>query len=132
MLGAEIYPMRARAKGMALSTTANWISNFIIAFVTPPLFATIVGGYYFLLAGFCAISGIFVYFFYPETAHKTLEGLGSVFNDQAPKEEEVEKFPGALLAVPGTTTRDDSTSDQTLRGSISSSVVKEVSVSAIE
>lgn len=123
--------MRARAKGMALSTTANWISNFIIAFVTPPLFASIIGGYYFLLAGFCAISGVFVYFFYPETAHKTLEELGSVFNDQAPREEEVEKFGEARLAVPGTAARDDSTSDQTLRPSISSSGVVKESVSTI-
>ncbi len=123
--------MRARAKGMALSTTANWVSNFIIAFITPPLFATIIGGYNFILAGFCAFSGIFVYFVYPETAHKTLEELGSVFNDQAPREEEVEKFPGTMLAVPGTTMRDDSTSDRTLRVSISSSVVKKESVSDV-
>ena len=52
LLGAEIFPLRARAKGMALSTTSNWICNFIIAFITPPLFAAIDGGYYFILLGF--------------------------------------------------------------------------------
>ncbi|KAI0676964.1 general substrate transporter [Trametes maxima] len=81
LLGGEIFPLRARAKGMALSTTANWICNFIIAFITPPLFASISGGYYFVLLGFCIISGIFVYFVYPETGGKTLEELDGVFND---------------------------------------------------
>ncbi|KAF9532893.1 hypothetical protein CPB83DRAFT_903395 [Crepidotus variabilis] len=81
LLGAEIFPMRARAKGMALSTSVNWISNFVIAFITPPLFSAMEGGYYFLLLGFCLLSGIFVYFVYPETAGKTLEELGDVFGD---------------------------------------------------
>lgn len=82
LLGAEIFPLRARAKGMALSTISNWIFNFIIAFITPPLFSAIHGGYYFLLLGFCAISGVFVYFVYPETAHLTLEELGEAFGDK--------------------------------------------------
>ena len=82
LLGAEISPLRARAKGMALSTSVNWISNFIIAFITPPLFGSIQGGYYFILLGFTCISGVFVYFVYPETAGKTLEDLGEVFGDK--------------------------------------------------
>jgi len=81
LLGAEIFPLRARAKGMALSTSVNWISNFIIAFITPPLFSAVDAGYYFLLLGFCLISGIFMWFMYPETAGKTLEELGQVFKD---------------------------------------------------
>ena len=78
-----MFPLRARAKGMALSTSVNWIANFIIAFITPPLFGTIAAGYYFLLMGFTVISGIVVYFVYPETAGKTLEELGEVFGDGA-------------------------------------------------
>ncbi|PPQ92566.1 hypothetical protein CVT25_010519 [Psilocybe cyanescens] len=81
LLGAEVFPLRARAKGMALSTSVNWISNFVVAFITPPLFSTLKGGYYFLLLGFSAISGVFVWFVYPETAGKTLEQLGEVFGD---------------------------------------------------
>ncbi|KAH9968278.1 general substrate transporter [Russula dissimulans] len=78
LLGAEIFPLRARAKGMALSTVSNWTSNFIIAFITPPLFDALSGGYYFVLLGFCVVSGIVVYFVYPETAHVTLEQLSSL------------------------------------------------------
>lgn len=83
LLGAEIFPLRARAKGMALSTVSNWMSNFIIAFITPPLFDAISGGYYFVLLGFCVISGIVVFFVYPETAYVTLEQLSQVFGDTA-------------------------------------------------
>lgn len=67
---------------MALSTSVNWISNFVVAFITPPLFATLKGGYYFLLLGFSAISGLFVWLVYRETAGKTLEQLGEVFGDK--------------------------------------------------
>ena len=84
LLGAEIFPMRARAKGMALSNMSNWVCNFIIAFITPPLFSAIHGGYYFILVASCIISGIVVFFVYPETAHKTLEELNAVFKDKVP------------------------------------------------
>ncbi len=68
---------------MALSTASAWTSNFVVAFVTPPLFDIISGGYYFVLLGFCVISGIVVFFVYPETAHVTLEQLSQVFGDTA-------------------------------------------------
>ncbi|KAI0950586.1 hypothetical protein AcV7_009005 [Taiwanofungus camphoratus] len=118
LLGAEIFPMRARAKGMALSTTSNWLCNFIIAFITPPLFSAIDGGYYFILLGFCVISGIFVFFVYPETAHRTLEELGAVFGDQVTADEKPQD--GDRLTLP---TAQDQDSDRmseatTLRPSI--------------
>lgn len=87
LLGAEIFPLRARAKGMSLSTGTNWLFNFIIAFITPPLFEVMNAGYYFLLVGFCIISFIVVWFVYPETAHKTLEELGEVFGDRVSDED---------------------------------------------
>lgn len=67
---------------MALSTSVNWISNFVVAFITPPLFSALQGGYYFLLLGFSAISGLFVWLVYRETSGKTLEQLGEVFGDR--------------------------------------------------
>jgi Sugar (and other) transporter len=99
LLGAEIFPLRARAKGMALSTVSNWTSNFVIAFITPPLFKAISGGYYFVLLGFCIISGIVVFFLYPETAHVTLEQLSQVFGDAAPNLERAETLTPLHLGV---------------------------------
>ncbi|KAG8218823.1 general substrate transporter [Butyriboletus roseoflavus] len=89
LLGAEIFPLRARAKGMSLSTGTNWLFNFIIAFITPPLFEVLNAGYYFLLVGFCILSFIVVWFIYPETAHKTLEELGEVFGDRVTEDDKL-------------------------------------------
>ena len=84
---------------MALSTVSNWISNFVIAFISPPLFDAISGGYYFILLGFCVISGIVVFFLYPETAHVTLEQLSQVFGDAAPDLERAETLTPLHLGV---------------------------------
>jgi sugar porter (SP) family MFS transporter len=99
LLGAEIFPLRARAKGMALSTASAWMSNFVVAFVTPPLFDIISGGYYFILLGFCVISGIVVFFVYPETAHVTLEQLSQVFGDTALDSEKPQALTPVQLAL---------------------------------
>ncbi|KAF9035808.1 hypothetical protein BJ165DRAFT_1604510 [Panaeolus papilionaceus] len=97
LLGAEIFPLRARAKGMALST----------------------GGYYFLLMGFAAISGVFVFFVYPETAGKTLEELGTVFGDKT-REKGVGEEIQTSVAVPQNLAVEDAllpSSEVTLLGS---------------
>lgn len=80
LLPAEIYPMRARARGMALSTCANWLSNFAVAFATPYAFRGLGGGYYFVIVGCIIIAFFTVYFFYKETANFTLEEIEEVFN----------------------------------------------------
>ena len=111
LLGAEIFPLRARAKGMALSTISNWASNFIIAFITPPLFNAISGGYYFILVGFSIVSGIFVFFVYPETAHATLEQLSQVFGDTSVLDPE--KAGTVIPQYTSGTTRSTTTSGET-------------------
>ncbi|KAF8588746.1 sugar transporter 1 [Ramaria rubella] len=81
LLPAEIFPLRARARGMALATGANWLFNFAIAYATPPLFSALGAGYYFIIVGFVVISFFLVLLVYPETGHRTLEELGDVFGD---------------------------------------------------
>ncbi|KAI0315969.1 general substrate transporter [Amylostereum chailletii] len=99
LLGAEIFPLRARAKGMALSTTVNWLANFVVAFVTPPIFSAIGGGYYFVILAIVIVSGIVVYFVYPETAHLTLEQLGRAFGEA--DVEDVENKASPRVTAPG-------------------------------
>ncbi|KAJ2923565.1 hypothetical protein H1R20_g13526, partial [Candolleomyces eurysporus] len=67
---------------MALSTSVNWTSNFLMAFLTPILFNAIHGGFWFILMGSCLASFAVVWYMYPETSGKTLEELGEVFGDQ--------------------------------------------------
>ncbi|KAH6887168.1 general substrate transporter [Coprinopsis sp. MPI-PUGE-AT-0042] len=79
LLAAEIFPIQARAKGMALSTSINWMINLILAIVTPPLFSVMHEWFYMLLFGSCLASGIVVWFIVPENPGKTMEGAGDVF-----------------------------------------------------
>ncbi|KAH8204156.1 hypothetical protein TruAng_001708 [Truncatella angustata] len=83
LLPAEIFPLRARSKGMALATTSNWIFNFVIGMSAPSAFAGIGGYYYVVIAGFCLFSAGLTYFYYVETAHHTLEEIALAFGDKA-------------------------------------------------
>jgi hypothetical protein len=89
------------------------MSNFIVAFITPPFFNAISSGYYFVLVGFCIISGVFVFFVYPETAHVTLEQLAQVFSDTVSDSEKAEALaplqlaPGKMRLTQGSEVFDD-------------------------
>ncbi|KAK9313983.1 general substrate transporter [Lipomyces starkeyi] len=83
LLPAEVFPLRARAKGMALATVANWCFNFAIGMSSPAAFAKIKGYYYLIIVGFCLISLVMVKFMYIETAKVTLEEIAIQFGDRA-------------------------------------------------
>ncbi|KAI4729199.1 general substrate transporter [Aureobasidium sp. EXF-10728] len=86
---AEIFPSSLRAKGVALSTCSNWLNNFIIGLITPPLIsATNNYGAYIFFAAFCTLSGIWVFAFVPETNGRALEEMDHVFQDAGGSEEE--------------------------------------------
>ncbi|MCJ1276726.1 hypothetical protein MMC21_004533 [Puttea exsequens] len=77
---AEIVPLRIRAPANAISTSGNWIWNFMVVMITPVAFSSIGYKTYII---FAVINGalIFpvVYFFYPETAHRSLEEMDIIF-----------------------------------------------------
>lgn len=83
LLPAEIFPLRARSKGMALATCSNWVFNFVIGMSAPDAFAGIGGYYYVVIAGFCLISVALAKFYYVETANHTLEEIALAFGDKA-------------------------------------------------
>ncbi|RMZ79772.1 hypothetical protein DV738_g3206, partial [Chaetothyriales sp. CBS 135597] len=76
---AEIVPLKIRAPANALSTTGNWIWNFMVVMITPVAFENIKYQTYIIFAVINA--GIFpiVYFFYPETAYRSLEEMDAIF-----------------------------------------------------
>ncbi|KFY31313.1 hypothetical protein V493_01217 [Pseudogymnoascus sp. VKM F-4281 (FW-2241)] len=79
---AEIFPSSLRAKGVAISTCSNWLNNFIIGLVTPPLVQNTGYGAYVFFAVFCLLSFFWTFFFVPETNRKTLEQMDDVFHDR--------------------------------------------------
>ncbi|KAI9745197.1 MAG: hypothetical protein M1818_001475 [Claussenomyces sp. TS43310] len=88
---AEIFPSSLRAKGIALSTVSNWLNNFIIGLITPPLVENTNWGAYVFFAVFCVFSGIWTWIFVRETNGRTLEEMDIVFGDLASVEDEARK-----------------------------------------
>ncbi|KIW02625.1 hypothetical protein, variant 2 [Verruconis gallopava] len=76
---AEIVPLRIRAPANALSTSANWIFNFMVVMITPISFSSIGYQTYIIFAVINAFIVPCVYFFYPETAYRSLEEMDNIF-----------------------------------------------------
>jgi len=76
---AEIVPLRIRAPANALSTSANWAFNFMVVMITPVSFSSIGYKTYIIFAAINAFIIPVVYFFYPETAYRSLEEMDTIF-----------------------------------------------------
>ncbi|KAJ5667751.1 uncharacterized protein N7477_006321 [Penicillium maclennaniae] len=76
---AEISPIRTRAKANAVSTCSNWLFNFTVVMITPVMIAHIHWGTYLFFAVMNAIFIPPMYFFYPETAGRSLEEIDLIF-----------------------------------------------------
>ncbi|EXJ65890.1 uncharacterized protein A1O5_10866 [Cladophialophora psammophila CBS 110553] len=73
-----------RGKGVAWSTCSNWLNNFIIGLITPPLIQnTRRFGAYTFFAVFCTLNWIWTWFCVPETKGRSLEDMDRVFGDRA-------------------------------------------------
>ncbi|KAJ0106939.1 general substrate transporter [Diaporthe amygdali] len=86
-LPAEVFPNSMRAKGVALATCVNWLSNFIIGIAVPPMLENIQFGTYVFFACFCGLAGIWAVLLVPETKGKTLEEIDVLFGDTSTREE---------------------------------------------
>ncbi|KAJ6130554.1 hypothetical protein N7512_003334 [Penicillium capsulatum] len=76
---AEIVPLRIRAPTNALSTSANWIFNFLVVMITPVAFEKIGYQTYIIFAVINAAIFPVVYFFFPETRYRSLEEMDDIF-----------------------------------------------------
>ncbi|USP78843.1 hypothetical protein yc1106_06117 [Curvularia clavata] len=82
----EIVPLRIRGPANGLSTSANWLLNFVIVFITPIAFQRISYRTWIIFAAINFAIIPLVYFFYPETAFRSLEEVDVIFQlaDEAP------------------------------------------------
>ncbi|KAK9320277.1 general substrate transporter [Lipomyces orientalis] len=76
---SEIFPINMRAKGNALGTSANWISCYIVAQVSPVIADAINWGLYIIYAGICCLAFLFVRFVLVETRGVSLEEMSARF-----------------------------------------------------
>ncbi|EON96387.1 putative sugar transporter stl1 protein [Phaeoacremonium minimum UCRPA7] len=76
---AEVNPIRTRAKANAVSTCTNWLFNFLIVEVVPIMVDRLGWGTYlfFAVANACFLP--IIWFFYPETANRSLEEIDIIF-----------------------------------------------------
>ncbi len=91
ILIAEIFPISIRAKGTSIGALANWMNNFMIAFVFPPMLSNSGWGTYIFFAFWSAAGGVFIWLCIPETKSKTLEEMDQVFGNHTATEE-LEEF----------------------------------------
>ncbi|KAF2726316.1 general substrate transporter [Polychaeton citri CBS 116435] len=76
---AEIVPLRIRAPTNALSTSGNWIFNFMVVMITPVAFASIGYQTYIIFAVINAFIFPTVWLFFPETRYRSLEEMDVLF-----------------------------------------------------
>ncbi|PYH91549.1 general substrate transporter [Aspergillus ellipticus CBS 707.79] len=77
----ELFPLRLRGKGVALSTSGNWAFNTALGLFTPTAFANIRWKTYIMFGVFNTVMFFHVLFLFPETAGKTLEETEAMFED---------------------------------------------------
>lgn len=73
-------PLDIRAPANAISTTANWIFNFMVVMVTPVAFNAIKWKTYIVFMAINLFMVPCVYFFFPETAYRSLEEMDTIFH----------------------------------------------------
>lgn len=81
ILIGETFPTRTRAKQASLSTAANWLWNFLIAFFTPFIGNAISFKYGYVFAGCNLLGAVVAYFFLYESSGLTLEEVNMMYTD---------------------------------------------------
>ncbi|KAM3071012.1 hypothetical protein ACMFMG_009918 [Clarireedia jacksonii] len=75
----EINALEMRTKGASLAMATNWIMNYMVAEVTPSGIANLGWRFWIIWAVICASFVPITYFFYPETANRSLEDIDRFF-----------------------------------------------------
>lgn len=89
VLIGEIFPLPIRAKGVALSTSSNWLWNFVIGFVTPymmdPNYGNMKTKVFFVWGATCTACVVFAWYFVPETKGLSLEQVDLMLEETVPR-----------------------------------------------
>ncbi|CZR69217.1 probable monosaccharide transporter [Phialocephala subalpina] len=81
----EIFPLKVRAKSLSITTAANWMLNWALAYATPymvnygPGNANLQSKIFFVWGACCFICIAFVYFMIYETKGLTLEQVDELY-----------------------------------------------------
>ncbi|CAK7909774.1 high-affinity glucose transporter 1 [[Candida] anglica] len=75
----EINPMRTRTAAASMSTCTNWLCNFAVVMFTPLFVGSAGWGCYLFFAAMNFLWVPIIFFFYPETAGRSLEEVDIIF-----------------------------------------------------
>ncbi|KAK1142081.1 Plasma membrane low glucose sensor [Aspergillus melleus] len=82
----ELFPLKARAKCLSITTATNWLLNWAIAYATPymvnagPGNANLQSKVFFIWGGFCLLAAVFVYTCIYETKGLSLEQVDELYS----------------------------------------------------
>ncbi|WFC98486.1 hypothetical protein MYAM1_001214 [Malassezia yamatoensis] len=76
---AECTPLSIRAQANGVSTSANWLFNFMVVMITPVAFANIHNYTYLIFAVINLLMVPASWWIFPETAGRSLEEMDSIF-----------------------------------------------------
>ncbi|VEU22882.1 DEKNAAC103968 [Brettanomyces naardenensis] len=103
VITSESYPLRLRAKGIAIASMGNWLWGFLIGFFTPFITGKIHFAYGYVFFGCTVFAFIFIFTCVPETKGLRLEDVDELYRNLRPGfawQAKVEpKFPDAETAV---------------------------------
>ncbi|MCJ1445107.1 MAG: High-affinity glucose transporter rgt2 [Stictis urceolatum] len=81
----EIFPLKARAKCLSMTTASNWLLNWAIAYATPYLVdpgpgnANLQSKVFYLWGSCCVVCAVFVWFMIYETKGLSLEQVDELY-----------------------------------------------------
>ncbi|KAN0102534.1 putative glucose transporter rco-3 [Hyaloscypha variabilis] len=86
----EIFPLPVRSRGVALSTSSNWLWNTIITVITPYMVGSDKGNLkssvFFVWGGLCTAAFVYAYLLVPETKGLSLEQVDKMFEETTPRQ----------------------------------------------
>lgn len=79
---SELFPLSVRSLGSSLSTSTNWLCNFVVGVTFLPMMDVLTPFWTFATyAGVCALGWVAVWAIYPETMSMDLEDVGELLKD---------------------------------------------------
>lgn len=79
LYAAEIAPLHLRTMINSLSISMSWAVSILITLVTPLAFNSMGQTYFVIFAGCNALMVPIIYYFFPETAGRSLEEMDKIF-----------------------------------------------------
>lgn len=83
LIAPECVPLRARGKTMSGLMVINWLSYFIIMFISPYIFSKLHFDSFYIFGGLSIVFALFVWVLLPETKKKSTSEIVKIFNEES-------------------------------------------------